>query len=301
MDAFRAGNFKVLVATDVAARGLDIENIDLVIQIKPPTEVETFIHRSGRTGRAGKHGINCLLYQPRFIGRLRTIEREAGIKFERVSAPQPKDLFKSTGLNFADNVLDLIANHPNLVESFAEIADQLIQDTGDHKKAIAACIALGCGFKEPPKPRSLLAGTEDKSTVHIVMHDGEPFRTRSFAMRSIMKVLGKEDSDFKTLGIGEVRLCKDGSAVADVPHTMYDELLKVQRKWISFKPLEDLPEMEEEEEMDPRRMHGGRGGRGGYSRGGGNGYSRGGRGGYSRGGSNGYSRGGRGGSYRGRS
>lgn len=56
---FRSGKFSVLVATDVAARGLDINDVQLVIQCEPPRDAETYIHRSGRTGRAGNY--ECLL------------------------------------------------------------------------------------------------------------------------------------------------------------------------------------------------------------------------------------------------
>lgn len=62
---FRDGKFNVLVATDVASRGLDIPNVDLVIQVEPPNEVETYIHRSGRTARAGKEGTCITFYDKR--------------------------------------------------------------------------------------------------------------------------------------------------------------------------------------------------------------------------------------------
>lgn len=62
MKRFKDGKFKVLVATDVASRGLDIPNVDLVIQLEPPKEVETYIHRSGRTARAGMNGICITFY-----------------------------------------------------------------------------------------------------------------------------------------------------------------------------------------------------------------------------------------------
>lgn len=61
MKRFKDGKFRVLVATDVASRGLDIPNIDLVIQLEPPKETETYIHRSGRTARAGAHG-TCITF-----------------------------------------------------------------------------------------------------------------------------------------------------------------------------------------------------------------------------------------------
>jgi ATP-dependent RNA helicase DDX21 len=58
---FREGKFQVLVATDVAARGIDIPDIDLVIQVEPPKDAESYIHRAGRTARAGKTG-TCITF-----------------------------------------------------------------------------------------------------------------------------------------------------------------------------------------------------------------------------------------------
>merc|ERR1712174_7024 len=61
--AFRAGAFNVLVATDVAARGIDIQDVDLVIQFHPPRDTDSYVHRSGRTGRAGAKGISVVLFE----------------------------------------------------------------------------------------------------------------------------------------------------------------------------------------------------------------------------------------------
>lgn len=74
MKRFKEGKFKVLVATDVAARGLDVPNIDLVIQIEPPKEVETYIHRSGRTARAGAKGVCITFYNRKNEHLIHTIE-----------------------------------------------------------------------------------------------------------------------------------------------------------------------------------------------------------------------------------
>lgn len=85
LSAFRDGRFSVLVATDVAARGLDIPNVDLVIHFELPNTSEIFVHRSGRTGRAGKKGTAVLIYTKAQRRAVSTIERDLGCKFEEIS------------------------------------------------------------------------------------------------------------------------------------------------------------------------------------------------------------------------
>jgi ATP-dependent RNA helicase DDX21 len=66
LKGFKELKFKILVATDVASRGLDIPNVDLVIQVEPPRDTETYIHRSGRTARAGKTG-TCITFRSSMV------------------------------------------------------------------------------------------------------------------------------------------------------------------------------------------------------------------------------------------
>ncbi|MCL7047233.1 hypothetical protein MKW94_026957 [Papaver nudicaule] len=82
--AFRDGRFNVLVATDVAARGLDIPNVDLVIHFEIPNTSEIFVHRSGRTGRAGKKGTAILMYTKAQRRAVTTIERDLGCRFKEL-------------------------------------------------------------------------------------------------------------------------------------------------------------------------------------------------------------------------
>ncbi|KAK4773096.1 hypothetical protein SAY87_028115 [Trapa incisa] len=82
---FRDGHFNILVATDVAARGLDIPNVDLVIHYELPNSSEIFVHRSGRTGRAGKKGSAILIYTQDQTRAVKTIERDVGCRFSEVT------------------------------------------------------------------------------------------------------------------------------------------------------------------------------------------------------------------------
>jgi len=68
MKRFKEGKFNVLVATNVCSRGLDIPEVDLVIQIEPPKDTETYIHRSGRTARAGRSGTCITFYTKKTYG-----------------------------------------------------------------------------------------------------------------------------------------------------------------------------------------------------------------------------------------
>ncbi|KAJ8527887.1 hypothetical protein K7X08_015338 [Anisodus acutangulus] len=81
LSGFRQGQFNVLVATDVAARGLDVPNVDLVIHYELPNNSEIFVHRSGRTGRAGKKGSTILMHSSKQHRDLKGIEHDAGCRF----------------------------------------------------------------------------------------------------------------------------------------------------------------------------------------------------------------------------
>ncbi|XP_010904640.1 DEAD-box ATP-dependent RNA helicase 53 [Elaeis guineensis] len=81
---FRDGRFNILIATDVAARGLDIPNVDLVIHYELPNTSELFVHRSGRTGRAGKKGSAILIYNNQQTRAVRVIEQDVGCKFSEL-------------------------------------------------------------------------------------------------------------------------------------------------------------------------------------------------------------------------
>jgi ATP-dependent RNA helicase DeaD len=90
---FRRGNPPILVATNVAARGLDITSIEQVINFDLPESAELLTHRLGRTGRMGRHGTAVTLVTPADAGKFRAIERELGLKIQRErwgSEPAPQ-------------------------------------------------------------------------------------------------------------------------------------------------------------------------------------------------------------------
>ena len=92
MRGFRDRTLHILVATDVAARGIDVEDISHVIHYNLPDDTERYTHRSGRTARAGKSGFSLMLVNSREVRRLSEIERRAGVRLERGKIPQGRDI-----------------------------------------------------------------------------------------------------------------------------------------------------------------------------------------------------------------
>ena len=104
MNKFRIKNLQVLVATDVAARGLDVSDLTHVINYNLPDDVEVYTHRSGRTGRAGKKGVSCVIVHTREGRRLREIERIIKKEFKHMLVPNGMDVCKRQLFHLIDKM-----------------------------------------------------------------------------------------------------------------------------------------------------------------------------------------------------
>lgn len=104
MKKFRDRVIRLLVATDVAARGLDVDDLTHVINYGLPEDTAVYTHRSGRTGRAGKTGVSVAIIHSREKGRLKEIERIIGKKFERKEVPTPRHIIEKQLYNLADRI-----------------------------------------------------------------------------------------------------------------------------------------------------------------------------------------------------
>lgn len=104
MKKFRDRVISLLVATDVAARGLDVDSLTHVINYGLPDDAAVYTHRSGRTGRAGKTGVSIAIIHSREKGRLKEIERVIGKKFERKDVPTPEHIIEKQLYNLADRI-----------------------------------------------------------------------------------------------------------------------------------------------------------------------------------------------------
>lgn len=104
MKKFRERNLQLLVATDVAARGLDVNDLTHVINYALPDDIATYTHRSGRTGRAGKTGVSIAIVHQRERSRIRAIEKQIGKEFEYAHVPDPQRIIEKQLYNLADRI-----------------------------------------------------------------------------------------------------------------------------------------------------------------------------------------------------
>ena len=114
MQKFRKKSLQILVATDVAARGLDVNNLTHVINYKLPDQTEAYTHRSGRTGRAGNKGISIALITNKEVGRLRPIERKLNKKFEKKVVPTGEEICKSQLFSLINNIKETEVNQEQI-------------------------------------------------------------------------------------------------------------------------------------------------------------------------------------------
>jgi ATP-dependent RNA helicase DeaD len=133
MGRFREKSLQLLIATDVAARGIDVTGITHVINYELPDDPEVYTHRAGRTGRAGRSGICISLLTQREVFRLRQIERMINNKFHRMDIPSGKDVCRKQFFHFIDKLLAADISHgdyetylPMLREKFAHVEKEEI-------------------------------------------------------------------------------------------------------------------------------------------------------------------------------
>ncbi|KAJ3183656.1 Nucleolar RNA helicase 2 [Gaertneriomyces sp. JEL0708] len=312
MQGFRDGKFKCLIATNVCARGVDIPEVDLVINCEPPSDVDTYIHRSGRTGRAGKSGVCVTFYKTQQEYLLQAITRRAGVEFTRIAAPQPKDIVSARA---TDTLTSIKTVDARVLPYFNSTAESLLTQFDDPVQALSATLALLCNTTKPLPPRSLLSANEGYYTLLFRLE--QPIRNvgyvRAICQRTFPNLTFEDTMNW--------RMCKDEQgAVVDVVAEKVEisedtGSLKIAGvEWrngrgVTLEIATELPDLQERPQNGPssggygsggygsggysggNNQNGGYGGRGGY-----NGSS--GRGAYgssSRGGSRGGSFGGRGG------
>jgi len=147
IDQLRKGKLDILVATDVAARGLDVERISHVINHDIPTDSESYVHRIGRTGRAGRAGAAISFVTPRETGLLRAIERTARSTLEQVPVPRVEDVNASRVAKFTEALTQALGD--SQMDVFRELVSGYEAEHDVPATDIAAALAVLAQDGEP--------------------------------------------------------------------------------------------------------------------------------------------------------
>ncbi len=149
VDRLKKGTLDILIATDVAARGLDVERISHVVNYDIPNDTEAYVHRIGRTGRAGRQGTAILFAAPRERRMLRAIEHATRQKIEPMRLPTQRDVRDIRIKNFKEQIAIILGNED--LSPYREIINEMIQEQAIEVADAAAALCF-MAQKERPFP-----------------------------------------------------------------------------------------------------------------------------------------------------
>jgi ATP-dependent RNA helicase DeaD len=159
VNQLKAGKLDILVATDVAARGLDVERISHVVNYDIPTDTESYVHRIGRTGRAGRTGDSIAFVTPRERHLLRSIEKATRQPLTQMQLPSVDDV-NATRLTRFDDQITAALTQPERIDFFRDVVSHYVQEYGVAEVDVAAALAAVMHGEEPllldpePEPRA---------------------------------------------------------------------------------------------------------------------------------------------------
>ena len=125
MNRFRGRNLQMLVATDVAARGIDVTDLTHIINYNLPDDIEYYTHRSGRTGRAGKSGISILIVNLKEVFRIKQIEKQIGKKFQAVKIPTGREVCEKQLIHLVEKLKNTEIQHDEIGSFLPTAYEQL--------------------------------------------------------------------------------------------------------------------------------------------------------------------------------
>ena len=173
VDKIKNGQLDILVATDVAARGLDVDRITHVINYDVPYDVESYVHRIGRTGRAGRTGDAILFVSPRDRRMLRNIEQTTHQKIEPMLMPTTEDINKHRVEAFKNSIQEKLGEDDEDLEDYREIISELLSD--DTVEPLDLCTVLA---KMANGDQPLVRESQDEPVQKELQDEGSSHRER---------------------------------------------------------------------------------------------------------------------------
>lgn len=213
MERFRKGNICILVATDLAARGLDVDMVTHVFNFDIPEDPDSYVHRIGRTGRAGRDGIAITLVEPRQIRQLRVIEHHIGKKINRRSLPSLQDAMERRQELLTQRLVEAAQHDLNFYQN---IAGQLMQN---HDPAIMLAAALKLLADGEPELELAEVEASTGDTAHVELPIG---RMQGMYPRRLVEFLTANTS-LSPRQVGDIEI-QGNTTYVEVPMAKVDEV-----------------------------------------------------------------------------
>ena len=248
VEQLKSGKLDILVATDVAARGLDVTRISHVINFDIPFDNEAYIHRIGRTGRAGRKGEAILFVNPREKSMLKSIERLTKQKIREMKLPSIKDINLKRVEKFKENISTALQKDTSFYQDL--ISSYLKENDVAPEKVAAALAALVQGnapllLSEPKKEvrqkkqsrRAVVASpTQLPPEEGMERYRIEVGKDHGVKPGNIVGAIANE-ADISSRHIGRISIFNSHSTV-DLPYGMPDDVFRILKKvWINNRPL----------------------------------------------------------------
>ncbi|ALJ06437.1 DEAD/DEAH box helicase [Pseudalgibacter alginicilyticus] len=193
MNSFRKNQIQMLVATDVAARGIDVDDITHVINYQLPDEIETYTHRSGRTGRAGKTGVSMVIVSKSEVRKIKSIERIIKRQFDKKDIPDGADICEVQLMSLANKIHNTEINHE--IDKHLSSINELFADTDKDeliKKFFSVEFTRFFNYYQKSKNLNIAEGSFDRD-------GGRDFKGSKNSTRYFINVGGKDGFDWMKL------------------------------------------------------------------------------------------------------
>jgi len=227
MGGFRKGSIEILIATDVAARGIDVEDVDMVINYDVPQDVEYYVHRIGRTGRAGKSGRAITFVTPRDFTKLREIQKYTKVPITRIPLPTTKDVVESKTKTILEEVRETVREGG--IEPYARLIEQ--EGEGDLTTLEIAAALLKMQMEQGAEARKEHAPTDFGDTgaeagmVRFFLGLG---RDHNVAPKDIVGAIANE-TGIPGKSIGAIRIL-DTYSFVEIPRDCAEEVYTIMKE-----------------------------------------------------------------------
>lgn len=246
---FRSKHVNILIATDVAARGIDISNLTHVINYSLPQDPESYVHRIGRTGRAGQEGMAITFISPSEYRAFTSLQRIAKVNIRKETLPTAADIVEIKRAKIREDIAELVAEES--YEEYLTMADEILVENIDARVALAALLRLA--FKNEltetsyPEVRRIDVDRRGKARLFIALGKADGYRPKM-----IVDLLKKE-CGIPDQKIDDVR-CMDDFSFASIPFQDAEAAIKrLNSLHKGDKPLVSMAKEDDKRSERPER------------------------------------------------